>query len=172
MCYRSVYLCILPRFIQSTLTPMPVHKVSTISPIVGIFCYYKEVGETPRNFHSNSFHHMRKIEQQMNRAISNRINWAGSNTTVTYNDSTNCSSVFLHGHQIATVDHATNAVKVSSCGWQTVTTKSRLNAILSEVKYGCSVFQKQWNWYVSFRGQTQDFMDGMILLDTQSLEVA
>ena len=115
---------------------------------------------------------MRKIEQQMNRAISNRTNWAGSNTTVTYNDSTNCSSVFLHGHNIATVDHSTNAVKLSSCGWQTVTTKSRLNAILSEVKYGCSVFQKQWNWYVSFRGQTQDFMDGMILLDTQSLEVA
>ena len=115
---------------------------------------------------------MRKIEQQMNRAITNRTNWAGSNTTVTYNDSTNCSSVFLHGHQIATVDHSTNAVKVSSCGWQTVTTKSRLNAILSEVKYGCSVFQKQWNWYVSFRGQTQDFIDGMILLDTQSLEVA
>ena len=115
---------------------------------------------------------MRKIEQQMNRAITNRTNWAGSNTTVSYNDSTNCSSVFLHGHQIATVDHDTNAVKVSSCGWQTVTTKSRLNAILSEVKYGCSVFQKQWNWYVSFRGQTQDFIDGMILLDTQSLEVA
>ena len=115
---------------------------------------------------------MRKIEQQMNRAIANRTNWAGSNTTVTYNNSINCSSVFLHGHQIATVDHATNAVKISSCGWTTNTTKSRLNAILSEVKYGCSVFQKQWNWYVSFRGQTQDFMDGMILLDTQSLEVA
>ena len=115
---------------------------------------------------------MRKIEQQMNRAIANRTDWSSSNTRVEFNDSTNCSSVFLHGHQIATVDHATNAVKVSSCGWQTVTTKSRLNAILSEVKYGCSVFQKQWNWYVSFRGQTQDFMDGMILLDTQSLEVA
>ena len=115
---------------------------------------------------------MRKIEQQMNRAIANRTDWSLSNTRVEFNDSTNCSSVFLHGHNIATVDHATNAVKLSSCGWQTVTTKSRLNAILSEVKYGCSVFQKQWNWYVSFRGQTQEFMDGMILLDTQSLEVA
>tara|TARA_B100001173_G_scaffold26426_1_gene20823 strand:+ start:578 stop:925 length:348 start_codon:yes stop_codon:yes gene_type:complete len=115
---------------------------------------------------------MRKIERQMNFAISNKGNWSSSNTQVSFNDSTNCSSVFLHGHNIATVDHSTNAVKVSSCGWQTVTTKSRLNAILSEVKYGCSVFQKQWNWYVSFRGQTQDFMDGMILLDTQSLEVA
>ena len=108
----------------------------------------------------------------MNRAIANRTDWSSSNTRVEFNDSTNCSSVFLHGHLIATVDHATNAVKVSSCGWQTVTTKSRLNAIHSEVKYGCSVFQKQWNWYVSFRGQTQDFIDGMILLDTQSLEVA
>ena len=115
---------------------------------------------------------MRKIERAMNFAISNKGNWSSSNTQVSYNDSTNCSSVFLHGHQIATFDHNLKAVKISSCGWQTVTTKSRLNAILSEVKYGCSVFQKQWNWYVSFRGQTQDFMDGMILLDTQSLEVA
>ena len=115
---------------------------------------------------------MRKIEQQMNRAIANRTDWSSSNTRVEFNDSTNCSSVFLHGHQIATVDHATNAVKVSSCGWQTVTTKSRLNAILSEVKYGCSVFQKNWNCFVSFRGQTQDFVDGMILIDANHLEVA
>ena len=115
---------------------------------------------------------MRKIERAMNFAISNKGDWSSSNTRVEFNDSTNCSSVFLHGHNIATFDHNLKAVKISSCGWQTVTTKSRLNAILSEVKYGCSVFQKQWNWYVSFRGQTQDFMDGMILLDTQSLEVA
>ena len=108
----------------------------------------------------------------MNRAITNRTNWAGSNTTVSYNDSTNCSSVFLHGHRIATVDHSTNAVKVSSCGWQTVTTKSRLNAILSEVKFGCSVFQKNFTWFVSFKGETTDFLDGMILIDSNSLEVA
>ena len=115
---------------------------------------------------------MRKIEQQMNFAISNKGNWSSSNTQVSYNENTNCSQVFLHGHNIATVDHATKAVKISSCGWQTVTTKSRLNAILSEVKYGCSVFQKNWNWYVSFNRQTQDFIDGMILIDSNSLEVA
>ena len=115
---------------------------------------------------------MRKIEQQMNRAIANRTDCSSSNTRVEFNDSTNCSSVFLHGHNIATVDHATNAVKLSSCGWHTPTTKSRLNAILSEVKYGCSVFQKQWNWYVSFNNQTRDFVDGMILIDANHLEVA
>ena len=164
-------VCILPRFIQSAPITRPVHKVSTKSPTEGIFCYYIRVGEIPRSFHSN-FHHMRKIERAMNFAISNKGNWSSSNTQVTFNESTNCSNVFLHGHNIATVDHTTNAVKLSSCGWQTNTTKSRLNAILSEVKYGCSVFQKQWNWYVSFNRQTQDFIDGMILTDSHFLEVA
>ena len=115
---------------------------------------------------------MRKLEKQMNFALSNKANWAGSNTTVSYNDSTNCSSVYLHGHQIATLDHSTNALKIDSCGYQTVTTKSRLNAILQEVKGGCRVFQKQWDWFVSFNNSTQSFFDGMILLDTDSLEVA
>ena len=107
---------------------------------------------------------MRKIEQQMNRALVNRKNWAGSNTTVRYNDSTDCSSVYLHGHQIATLDHNNQALKLSSCGYQTVTTKSRLNAILDEIDYGCKVFQKQWDWYFkSNNNQTVDFWDGMIL---------
>ena len=108
----------------------------------------------------------------MNFALSNKSNWAGSNTTVSYNENTNCSSVLLHGHQIATLDHSTNALKIDSCGYQTVTTKSRLNAILEEVKYGCRVFQAQWNWFVSYQGQIESFCDGMILLDTDSLEVA
>ena len=115
---------------------------------------------------------MRKIERAMNFAISNKGNWSSSNTQVTFNESTNCSNVFLHGHNIATVDHSTNAVKVSSCGWQTVTTKSRLNAILDEVKWGAKVAQVNWKWFVSFNNQVVDFVDGMILLDTQSLEVA
>ena len=115
---------------------------------------------------------MRKIERQMNFAISNKGNWSSSNTQVSYNDNTNCSSVYLHGHQIATVDHNTNAVKLSSCGYTTNTTKSRLNALLSEVKYGCRVFQKNWEWFVSYNNQTQDFIDGMILIDANHLEVA
>ena len=115
---------------------------------------------------------MRKIEQQMNRAIVNRTDWSSSNTRVEFNDSTNCSSVFLHGHNIATVDHTTNAVKISSCGWQTVTTKSRLNAILDEVKWGAKVAQVNWKWFVSFNNQVVDFVDGMILIDANHLEVA
>jgi len=106
---------------------------------------------------------MRKLEKQMNFALSNKSNWSGSNTSVSYNESTNCSSVYLHGHQIATLDHSSKALKLSSCGYQTNTTKSRLNAILDEVDYGCKVFQKNWDWYFSNNNQTVDFWDGMIL---------
>ena len=115
---------------------------------------------------------MRKIEQQMNRAIVNKNCWQSSNTSVTFNPSTNCSQVYLHGHQIATFDHNTQAVKLDSCGYETVTTKSRLNAILEEVKYGCKVFQRKFEWFVSYQGQTESFTDGMILFDTDSLQTA
>ena len=105
----------------------------------------------------------------MNFAISNKGNWSSSNTRVEYNDSSNCSSIYLHGHQIATFDHNLKAVKLSSCGYETNTTKSRLNAILEEVNYGCKVFQKQFNWFLRTNNQTVDFWDGMILCGGQIL---
>ena len=108
----------------------------------------------------------------MNFAISNKGNWSSSNTRVEYNENSNCSSVYLHGHQIATVCHETKAVKLSSCGYETNTTKSRLNAILDEVKYGCKVFQKNFVWFVNYNDQNLMFWDGMILIDADHLEVA
>ena len=114
---------------------------------------------------------MRKLEKQMNRALSTKGNWAGSNTTVTYNESTNCSQVLLHGHNIATLDHNTNALKLSACGYETNTTKSRLNAILFELKTGCKVFQKNFEWFIGNNQATKSFFDGMILLDEFTLEI-
>ena len=115
---------------------------------------------------------MRLIEKQMNFALSNKANWSKYNTQVVYNESTNCSSVYLHGHQIATLDHNTQALKLDSCGYQTVTTKSRLNAILDEVKYGAKVYQKNWNWFVSFRQSKTSFFDGIVLFNEEQLAFA
>jgi len=115
---------------------------------------------------------MRKLERQMNFALSNKANWAGSNTQVNYNSNTNCSSVYLHGHQIATLDHLTNSFKLSSCGYETNTTTSRLNAILDEVKWGCKVFQKNFDWFVNYQDETASFYDGMILIDADTLQIA
>ena len=99
----------------------------------------------------------------MNRAIINKNDWSNSNTVVEYNSNTDCSTVYLHNNRIATVDHNTNALKLSSCGWHSVTTKSRLNAILQELIGSANVFQKQFDWYLNYNNQTVDFWDGMIL---------
>ena len=90
---------------------------------------------------------MRKIEQQMNNAISNNKNWQSGNTSVTFDPETYESTVRLHGNTIAVVGD--DFVQIFDGGWQSNTTKSRLNAILKEhgIKGEC-VYQKNWNWYV------------------------
>ena len=108
---------------------------------------------------------MRKIEQQMNNAISNNLNWQSANTAVTFDPETNESKVYLHGNHIATVGD--DFVQIFDGGWQSNTTKSRLNAILSEhgIK-GEGVFQKAYDWFVRVTHdggktfQTEDFFSG------------
>jgi hypothetical protein len=96
---------------------------------------------------------MRKIEEQMNAAILNNRNWASGNTTVTFDPETNESTVFLHGNKIAVIGET--FVQVFDGGWQSNTTKSRLNAILKEhgIKGEC-VLQRNFNWFIhKFIGQ-------------------
>ena len=107
---------------------------------------------------------MRKIEEQMNYALRHRKNWAGSNTTVRCfkeNGVTTEMQVLLHGNLIAWLDTATNDLNISSAGWETVTTKSRLNAILEEFASGCRVIQKDFQWFLSDFGTLKPFVDGM-----------
>ena len=107
---------------------------------------------------------MRKIESQMNRAIRTQSNWAGANTTVFTSDDGLHSKVFLHGNHIATYFHVERQLQIFDGGWQSNTTKSRLNALCYEFVTGVSVFQKNWTWYVSqFSGRTEQFFNGQIL---------
>jgi len=91
---------------------------------------------------------MRKIEQQMNDAISNQQNWQSGNTSVHFDFDSGVSIVRLHGNKIAEV--GVKFIRLFDGGWQTNTTKSRLNAILSEHgDDGDRVFQKNFDWFVS-----------------------
>tara|TARA_B100000073_G_scaffold122271_1_gene99553 strand:- start:9229 stop:9543 length:315 start_codon:yes stop_codon:yes gene_type:complete len=100
---------------------------------------------------------MRKIERQMNNAITNGQNFSSSNTTVTFEN--DLSYVYLHGNHIATIGEG--FVKIFDGGWQSNTTKSRLNAILSEhAAPSDGVFQKNFVWYVSDNGRTVPFTNG------------
>ena len=88
---------------------------------------------------------MRKIERLMNAAISNGKNWSSANTTVTHTD--DVAQVRLHGNLIAEIGD--NFIRLFDGGWQSNTTKSRLNAILAEHgEQGDGVFQKNWQWFV------------------------
>ena len=83
----------------------------------------------------------------MNAAILNNENWQKDNTSVTYDPETNNSKVFLYGNLIAVVgdDH----VEIFDGGYQSTTTKSRINAICSEhCITGEGVFQKNYQWFV------------------------
>ena len=107
---------------------------------------------------------MRQIEKQMNFALSNKGNFSNSNTSVTYHSSENLSEVRLHGNLIAWLDHTKQILAISSAGWHTNTTKSRLNALLYEFNTGIRVFQKDFAWFVSdFTGKTVDFYDGLLV---------
>ena len=88
---------------------------------------------------------MRKIEQQMNQAIRAGKSWCSGNTAVVVDGES--TKVYLHGNHIATVE--TDCVLLYDGGWQSHTTKSRLNALITEFgDIGCKVYQKDFQWYV------------------------
>ena len=101
---------------------------------------------------------MRKIEALMNVAIKNNTNWSKSNTSV-MNDG-GVSVVYLHGNKIAEVGD--DFVRVFDGGWQSNTTKSRLNAIINEFcnAFTDGVFQKDFAWYIRDNKVTHDFVNG------------
>ena len=92
-------------------------------------------------------------------AIKNGIDWKLDNTEVINNHGV--SSVYLHGNQIALVDD--DSITLFDGGYQTQTTKSRLNALLSEFGYTCGtnreyVFQKQFEWFIQMFDMTEKVM--------------
>ena len=100
---------------------------------------------------------MRKIERLMNDAITAERDWKSGNTMVSNADGV--SFVFLHGNCIAQVGDT--FVRLFDGGWQTNTTKSRLNAILAVHGTGERVFQKNFNWFVSTNDGDVEFESGM-----------
>ena len=104
----------------------------------------------------------------MCQAIQSNKNWKSGNTEVVTNDTT--SNVYLHGNLIATVTDTD--MTIFDGGWQSNTTKSRLNALCQEFCIsGEGVFQSNFLWYVRkfvgcINGQnvfkTEDFVSGYL----------
>ena len=108
---------------------------------------------------------MRKIEQQMNDAIREGKDWKSGNTQViTLNNmGEDVSFVYLHGNHIAIVGD--NYIRIYDGGWQSNTTKSRLNAILEGNGIpGERIFQEKFEWKLRMSdGTVIPFFSGMRL---------
>ena len=106
---------------------------------------------------------MRQIEQNLINAIRGKNKaWSKGNTTISYNESTETYDVFLHGNKIASIDYDGREVRLSSCGWRTNTTKSRLNAILTALRADGYVRQTQRRWQICSNGD-HNFYDGIVV---------
>ena len=89
---------------------------------------------------------MRLIEQQMIAAINNNQNWQSANTEVICQQD-GVSIVYLYGSKIAEIGD--DYLTLFDGGYQSNTTKSRLNALCSEYCItGEGVFQKNYQWFV------------------------
>ena len=107
---------------------------------------------------------MRQIEKEMNMAIKSKTAWSKSNTCTTFDNTIENCFVYLHGNHIATYNYADKELSLFDGGWQSNTTKSRLNALCNEFATGFGVFQKNWEWYVSdFQNVTKEFVDNTIV---------
>jgi hypothetical protein len=132
---------------------VPPEQVSTESPWGALMPYIKEV-EGGSASHSLQTLQMRKIESLMNAAIAGGKDFKLANTEVV---SYTCSAdVFLHGNLIARIGETW--IELFDGGYQTATTKSRLNAVLEA--NGCGgerVFQKKGEWFVTINNGRDNF---------------
>lgn len=95
---------------------------------------------------------MRKIEDEIIKAIDNKEYFVKDNSRVYPQE--DCIEVWLYNTQIATV--YADAIVIRSGGWLTVTTQSRLNAILNAY-CRAHIYKIVYTWMVDIMGMGYDF---------------
>ena len=101
---------------------------------------------------------MRQIEKEMNHAIRvQKKYFSKGNTAVRTSADGIESQIYLHNNLIGSYNHPLRQLTIFDGGWQSNTTKSRLNALLDEFSYGLGVFQKNFEWFISDRLQDSVF---------------
>ena len=97
----------------------------------------------------------------MNKAMRFFLPFSSGNTTVVKHR--NEMEVFLHGNHIATLCKISMDLRLFDGGWQSNTTKSRLNALLDEFGGGDRVIQKDFTWFLvsNLDNSRRAFFSGM-----------
>lgn len=105
---------------------------------------------------------MRKITRAACEALFNRDYFQRDNTLVCHTKANGCTKMYLHGNLIAQFD-AEGGVYISDAGWQTVTTKERLNGVLQLSGCNMRLYQVGGVWMYGTHGNSQDFSNACCL---------
>ena len=102
---------------------------------------------------------MRKVECEILDAIESHETRQVSKRDAVIWPTDNVCVIRLWGNTIATLEMCT--IKISSCGWHSTTTKSRLNALLEKYT-DVRLYQKNKIWYLT---------DGRLFEDEMTIRV-
>lgn len=68
-------------------------------------------------------------------------------------------------HNTVVVEFNNEEITLKTGGYETVTTKARMNQASNQFELGYQVYQRKNVWYVEYRGQTSAFTTGTLTLD-------
>lgn len=106
---------------------------------------------------------MRKIEERMVQAIRDRKNFTLSNTRVEW-DNNECY-VYLFGNPIAKFyDGILTLFTWCNEEYRSLTTKSRMNAVLDAFKQKCHIVQRNYSWYLVEDGSRTPCPNGKLIM--------
>jgi hypothetical protein len=94
--------------------------------------------------------------------MSRRLYQIGSHKTSVFTDSADGFTKVIYWNT-AVVSFNNSRIKLDSGGYETLTTKTRMNQASRQFNLDFRVFQKDFDWFVEYRGKVFNFSDGMIL---------
>ena len=72
---------------------------------------------------------------------------------------------FVKYHRTKVVLFTKDTIILDNGGYQTVTTKTRMNQTSNQFDLGFRVYQKNFDWFVEHNGKTHEFTENSIFLD-------
>lgn len=70
-------------------------------------------------------------------------------------------------HSTAVVSFNDKVIILNTGGWDTLTTKTRMNQASNQFRLGYNVYQKDFEWFVSFKGKVTPFTEHTLTLNRQ-----
>ena len=79
----------------------------------------------------------------------------GKTATTIHTTEQGQTQVIYHSTPVVSFNH--KLIILNHGGWMTNTTRTRMNQASNQFNLGYTVFQKDWNWYVKYGGETIPF---------------